>query len=191
MKLSNIIQLIPNTLPHAARQAIAHVLLAEGGINADVSDRGGLTKYGIAQRWHPNVDIANLSIGEAATIYYRDYWCFNQCHKLPDELALMLFDCAVNQGGNFARKTLQTLLKVKPDSIIGPKTLSEASKQLDLFFLTQYTRERCRRYTNLAQADPSQITFIEGWIDRALDVLTNCQITMVFGVGESLSSQEP
>jgi lysozyme family protein len=189
MKLSNIILLIDDTLPHAARQAIAKVLLEEGGINANPIDKGGLTKFGIAQRWYPDLDIANLTIPDAAEIYYLDYWCFNSCNQLPSELAIMLFDCAVNQGGSFARKTLQKLLNVKQDGIIGPKTIAEAKSQIDLLFLTQFTRERCRKYSNIAQADPSQITFIEGWIDRALDVLTDCQITAVFGVGELLSEE--
>ncbi|WP_085299272.1 glycoside hydrolase family 108 protein [Cognaticolwellia mytili] len=180
--LNEIILLIDDTIPSIARQAIARILVEEGGYNVASSDRGLETKYGITKRWYPNVDIANLTIPLAADIYFQDYWNFNQCGLLPDELALTFFDACVNQGGDFARKTLQKLLRVKVDGIIGPKTLNAAAAACSLIFLTQFTRERCRAYNNLVQADISQVVNVEGWNDRALDILIECQIIAGFGV---------
>ena len=173
------------SIPHTASSAITRVLDEEGGKNERPNDRGGLTKFGISQRWYPHLDIANLSAAQAADIYYQDYWLFNKCDKLPECIAYMLFDCAINQGGSFARKTLQKLLEVKPDGIIGSKTLAAAANAAEFFLLTNFARNRCQHYTNLAQSDISQVEFIEGWVDRAFVVLNECHLMAVFGPGSN------
>lgn len=180
MKKHEFILLLDNTIPKSARAAIARVLEEEQGKSNLVHDRGGYTNWGISSRWYPELPIADLTACDAAMIYYRDYWLFNQCHKMPIDMAFLVFDTAVNQGGDFARKTLQFLLKVEPDGIIGRKTLKALKNNTDFFILTQFTRYRCMRYTNLAQADHTQIMFIEGWIDRAFEVLIDAQMTALF-----------
>lgn len=178
-KLNNLH--IDDSLPPVARQAILRILAEEGTYSCNASDRGGETNYGISKRWYPNLDIKNLTINEASKIYHQDYWRKNHCHQLPPEIALMLFDTAVNQGGSFARKALQQALNVKQDSIIGSKTIAAAYAAPGLFLLTKLTRLRCQRYTNLVQNENSQITFIKGWIDRALDILAECQNLFLTG----------
>jgi len=178
------VQAINLNIPFAARQAIARILEEEKGYVNRKNDRGGETKFGITKRWYPHVDIKNLTPAAAADIYYADYWCFNKCHCLPEMLTLTFFDCCVNQGGDFARKTLQRLLKVKADGIIGDKTIAAAHAQCDMIFVTSFTRLRCQAYCNLAQADSSQVTNIEGWIDRALDILEESQIAVFYGPQE-------
>ena len=171
-------------IPFVARQAIARILQEEKGYVNRKSDRGLETKFGITKRWYPHLDIKNLSPSAAADIYYQDYWCFNKCHQLPEILALTFFDCCVNQGGDFARKALQRLLKVTADGIIGNKTIRAAHAQCDMIFVTSFTRIRCRKYCNLAQADSTQVINIEGWIDRALDILEESQIAVFYGSQE-------
>jgi len=175
MKKHQILLLIDNNIPAIAAQAIAGVLEEEQGINRNKKDRGGITNWGISSRWYPNVNIENLTVFDAANIYYNDYWLSNQCNQMPNAIAYMVFDTAVNQGRSFARKTLQKLINVKVDGIIGRKTLAALNNVNDPHLLLQYTRFRCMRYTNLIQRDHTQITFIEGWIDRALSVLLHAQ----------------
>ncbi|OUR62247.1 hypothetical protein A9Q74_06210 [Colwellia sp. 39_35_sub15_T18] len=173
--------LVDDSLPPVASQAILRILEEEKGYVNNPNDKGLETKYGITKRWYPTLDIKNLTSVKASKIYYRDYWCFNKCDKLPQDIALTLFDSAVNQGGNFARKALQQTLNVKADGIIGSKTIAAAFAAPSLILITQFTRLRCQQYTNLVQADISQVEFIEGWVDRALDILLECQIIAVFG----------
>lgn len=180
MKKHEIILLLDHAIPHSARVAIARVLEEEQGESNSKHDRGGYTKWGISSRWYPDINIADLTILGVGNIYYRDYWLFNKCDQMPVDMACVVFDTAVNQGGKFARKTLQRLVGVKRDGIIGRKTLSALNTNTDLFLLTQFTRYRCMRYTNLAQKDHTQIMFIEGWIDRALEVLINAQMIALF-----------
>ena len=183
-KLNKYILAISTEIPFVARQAIARILQEERGYVNRKSDRGGETKFGITKRWYPHLDIKNLSPSTASDIYYKDYWHFNKCHLLPEMLALTFFDSCVNQGGNFARKALQRLLKVKADGIIGKKSIAAAHVQCDMIFVTAFTRQRCKQYCNLAQADSTQVINIEGWIDRALDILEESQIAVFYGPQE-------
>lgn len=86
--------------------AFAIVVGIEAGYVNDVNDPGGETKFGISKRAYPNEDIPNLTIERAKQIYLRDYWTKANCDALSWELALITFDCAVNQGVSFAA-TLQ------------------------------------------------------------------------------------
>ena len=51
-------------------EIIDKVIEHEGGYVNDPDDPGGETKYGIAKKSNPDVDIANLTIEEAKKIYY-------------------------------------------------------------------------------------------------------------------------
>lgn len=79
-------------------QAFAIVVGIEAGYVNDVNDPGGETKYGISKRAYPNVDIPQLTLDEARAIYQRDYWNACGCDGYSWEVALVTFDCAVNQG---------------------------------------------------------------------------------------------
>jgi lysozyme family protein len=74
------------------------ILKEEGGYVNHPNDPGGETKYGISKRSHPNVDIKNLTVEQAKEIYRVNYWNRISADKLPPDLALIAFDCAVNQG---------------------------------------------------------------------------------------------
>lgn len=78
--------------------AVKFVLDHEGGYVNDPSDPGGETKYGISKASYPNVDIANLTVDQAKAIYRRDYWKPVGAGAQPQDIALALFDFAVNAG---------------------------------------------------------------------------------------------
>ena len=46
----------------------------EGGYANAKYDRGGETKYGISKRQYPDLDIENLTLEQARSIYFKDYW---------------------------------------------------------------------------------------------------------------------
>src|SRR3990167_3570200 len=54
--------------------AFDEVIGLEGGYSNDPNDAGGETNWGIAKRWHPEVDIKNLTKTEAKDIYWLKYW---------------------------------------------------------------------------------------------------------------------
>lgn len=105
------------------------ILKAEGGLVDDPNDIGGITKYGISQAAYPDLDIEALTIADARIIYERDYWLPCRCGDLPSGLDLVVLDSAVLMGVHASIIQLQRALKVKADGIIGPKTLTAATKK--------------------------------------------------------------
>lgn len=84
--------------------AIAFVIDQEdpsGKVMNDPNDPGGLTKWGIASRENPGVNVAALTRDGAIAIYRAKYWS-PEMQAAPPALALALLDCAVNQGPHAA-----------------------------------------------------------------------------------------
>ena len=91
----------------------------EGGLSMDKDDKGNWTggavgrgalkgtKYGISAASYPTLDIKKLTKAEAKAIYKRDYWTPIGADKLEPPMALLAFDCAVNQGIGRARQILK------------------------------------------------------------------------------------
>lgn len=112
------------------------VLQNEGGYTNDERDPGNWTggkvgqgtlkgtKYGISAAAYPDLDIKNLTPDVARSLYYTDYWTATGCQYLPDAVAGVVFDMAVNSGPGHAIRTLQKAVKVPVDGILGPKTIA-------------------------------------------------------------------
>jgi hypothetical protein len=83
-------------------KAFELVIGLEGVSSNDPRDPGGETKYGIAKRYHPNLDIKNLTLEQAKEIYLNEYWIPSGCEDAPYPMDICLFDSAVNpqKGGN-------------------------------------------------------------------------------------------
>lgn len=142
----------------------------EGGMVNDKYDRGGKTKYGISQKAHPDIDIENLTPKQAREIYKKEYFDNTGASKLPLPLAMQVFDYAVNSGQGRAVKDLQKVIGVKPDGIIGDKTLDALSKSNQDEILTKYIAARGQNYQRIIQNDPTQERFKEGWYNRLSDL---------------------
>lgn len=130
--------------------AFAIVVGIEAGYVNDPRDPGGETKYGISKRSYPNENIANLSLERAQEILKQDFWDKINCDGMSWELALISFDCAVNQGVGMAR-TIQ-------------RTAQDA---------TQFQAERAVHYAAL----PTFVTFGRGWMRRLFTIFKAAQVT--------------
>ncbi len=146
--------------------AVEIVLKSEGGLVSDLRDPGGTTNFGISQRAYPELNIAQLSKEKAIEIYKKDYWDKNKIDLMPEKIRLAVFDCCVNQGSDFAIKTLQSICGVEKDGIIGPKTLEQLNRLDSKTILLMFCDERLKRYG-------SNINFYRyglGWTRRLLEV---------------------
>ncbi len=150
--------------------ALKHLLKWEGGYVDHPRDPGGETNFGISKRSYPDLDIRNLSRAEAAAIYRRDYWRLCKCDRLPDGLAIALFDSAVNQGPAPARKMLQKALGVPADGVIGPKTVAKAATSNKRDVLASFMARRIIRYA----WHKAWRTFGLGWMRRVIDCAIEC-----------------
>lgn len=126
-----------------AMQRFLTLIAGNEGRKLDInpSDRGNWTggaigkgrlvgsKCGISAAAYPTLDIANLTDDAIALIYRRDYLdriCFD---FLPLQIALLIADCAVNQGVGAAARILQASVGVAVDGVIGPQTLAAVRRQ--------------------------------------------------------------
>lgn len=151
--------------------AVAFVIdRLEGGDRA-VTDSGGLTRFGISRRSHPDVDVAALTRLEAVAIYHARYWLPIQGDRLPRGLDLLVFDAAVNLGRPWAVRLLQEVLRVDVDGLLGPETLAAArafrpASELRVLYLER----RERYYSDLAASKPVYKPYLYGWRCRLFRV---------------------
>lgn len=145
---------------------LAFTLEWEGGLTYDT---GGLTKYGIDAKSHPNVDIPNLSLDEAKQMYYTEYW--KPFEQLPPLAAMLAFDAAVNCGVEHAILWLQDSVGVEPDGIIGPVTIQaveEAVKDDPRRFVHNFQAWRTKYYNDLDNTRYNKYKY--GWFRRVHDL---------------------
>lgn len=159
--------------------AVDFTLRQEGKLSNNPNDKGGLTKFGVTQeRWTEylkkvNVpalpkSVANITVDQAIAFYYSEFWKLPGIDKLPRELQVPAFDFYVNSGDN-AIKKLQAILGVTTDGDLGPATLAklEPMQAGQLRRLrNDYVTKRLVWLMDVAQHNPQDLAFIEGWAAR-------------------------
>lgn len=154
-------------------RAIKVVLDHEGDAYTDnPADRGGPTKFGIAQRWNPDLDVASLSRAQAIDVYWERYWRGHRYEFLPEAIAIKVFDLAVNLGNRTAVKCLQRALhacglRVVIDGLMGTETCGAARQADQKALMAALRSEAAGEYRLLVARNSDQIEFQGGWLNRA------------------------
>ena len=154
-------------------RAVEVVLNHEGGYVNDPRDPGGETKYGISKRSYPDLNIANLTRGDAIAIYYRDWWQRYGYNRLQDDaIATKVFDMAVNMGPGTAHRLLQEALvflgyPVAVDGILGLQTITAANLADPSRLLRVLRWLAAYHYYRIADQRPQSRAFLLGWLRRA------------------------
>ena len=137
-------------------------------------DAGGVTKYGIDKRSHPELDIENLTANQAAEVYRKEYWERNHCDQLDCPLNKVHFDNCVNLGVGQAVKLLQRVCGAHDDGVWGPNTkaaVTAACKVRSAETVAKQVIEKKRQfYKDLAEAKPHLAKFKNGWLNRTNDL---------------------
>jgi lysozyme family protein len=147
---------------------VEFILEHEGGYVNHPKDPGGETKYGIAKKFYPELDIKNLTVDQAKEIYFNDYWKKNKCDQMHPAVALLVFDSTVNQGFVAAGKILQRSLRITDDGIIGPQTLSKVNNTNPMIVIKEFTSQRALYYAHTRNVE----TFGLGWYRRLVAAYT-------------------
>lgn len=111
-------------------------------------------------------DMKNLSEMTAKEIYKENYWKPMRGNEINSQaIANIIFDGCVNQGKGFMLRSVQTVLKIEVDGIVGPVTIAaiNAANQGQLFKWIK--EERRQRYLAIAK-QPGQSGFLAGWLSR-------------------------
>jgi lysozyme family protein len=148
--------------------AIAIVLQNEGVTGKVTIDTGGLTKYGICQRSYPTLNIRSLSLDDAEKIYKRDYYDVLHLDEVESlELVIKLLDMAVNKGVYGTIKTVQRIVGVEVDGIMGENTINSINKQVPNDLLIKLRNEQKAFYTALVDNNPQKYgKYLQGWLNR-------------------------
>lgn len=171
------------------RDIIDRVLRYEGGYVNHVADKGGCTNFGITLAtlgaWRRTSvtcdDVRTMTEAEARAIYAERYlkpWAW-----VPDaRLRGQLVDWYVTSSPKAVISGLQRAVRAGVDGILGPETkrltLGAISRGEDVAHALM--TERVEYYLKLAldeprlqvlmrTAQPLQLSFVRGWIRRALD----------------------
>ncbi len=157
--------------------ALAHVLEMEGGYTDDPHDPGGPTNLGITlavfAAWRRTTVTAAsrarlvralkaIDRETVTAIYRARYWDEARCADLPEPLAFMHFDAAVNHGVGTAIRSLQEAVGAGVDGEIGPETRAAVARTPLTVALDAYAAIRERRYRAL----PHFWRFGRGWLRR-------------------------
>ena len=136
------------------KEAMNFIQKWEGGYVDHPNDPGGETNFGISKRSHPDLDIKNLTLMDAAAIYLDEYWNKAGCSDIPYPGNIAVFDTAVNCGVSRA------ITWYRKSSTIG-----------------DFLKTREDHYIRLAR-DPQFRVFFKGWMKRLQDLKKLVEIGM-------------
>jgi lysozyme family protein len=164
-------------------KAFKKTLQVEGGYVDHPDDPGRATNFGITELTARNLgyhgDMKELTINMAKDMYYKAYWKNHYYHRINNEnIAMEMFDQAVNMGPKTANKNLQkaynllTFDTIQEDGIIGPETLEAVNnhaKPTALFnLLNGY---QIMHYIKLAERNDKFKSFIAGWVNKRIEII--------------------
>lgn len=167
-------------------QAIALMLLIEGGEANVKGDPGGHTKYGVTQATldarrarDPSLpaNVADLTPDDAAGIYRTVQWPTIRGDELPPTLAPLVLNAAVNMGEPRAIMLLQQCVGVAVDGHIGAATLYAVRAWRSRYMPDQplaeeYCAHVAARYAFIDNKNAALSQFELGWFRRLFRVYT-------------------
>jgi surface antigen len=143
------------------RTSMDFVARWEGGFVNHPNDLGGPTNKGITQatynayrrdKGEPTRSVQFISQAEVDDIYFTRYWLASGSQALSPQLALVHFDTAVNMGVGAATALLNQA--------------RQAGGNNDRAVVDQYLQLRENRYRAIANNNPTQRVFLQGWLNR-------------------------
>ena len=146
----------------------------EKGFSNDKDDKGGATMDGVTlstfRRFYGESmtveDLKQISRAQWNHIMKTGYWDVCKASEIENQsLAEIIVDWCFNSGTGRIRD-VQTIAGVKPDGVVGPKTLAALNNadQETLFKRIRMGREQWFR--KIVQRDPTQKKFLTGWMNR-------------------------
>jgi lysozyme family protein len=154
------------------------VICHEGGYVWDKDDPGGETNLGVTNAaWSEYLnrivthgEIKALTRDMVKPFYKKLYWDKVRGDELPMGVDYMVFDFAVNSGITQSSKTIQRCVDAVPDGIIGIKTLESIKKRNPHVIASEFRKAKETFYKNLVDQKPHLKKFLNGWMNRIVQV---------------------
>lgn len=166
-------------------QCIGLMILLEGGEANLKGDPGGHTKYGITQATLTSLqgknvgavlplNVAQLTEDNAYAVYRAVDWALIAGDQLPNALAALMLNSAVNQGEPTAVAMLQECVGVPVDFRMGPKTLEAVTAWKSRYMPGQSLAEEFAAHVGVKYASlyAKEGQFELGWLRRLFRVYT-------------------
>lgn len=156
--------------------SLMRLLKHEGGYVNDPQDPGGMTNLGVTKKvWEAWVgrtvskaDMQALTPVAVGGLYKVKYWDKVRGDDLPSGLDYCMFDFAVNSGVGRATKTLQVLLDVNADGMLGKATLGAIGEGPDT--AASLINAVCDRRQKFLEGLSTFPRFGKGWTNRVKEV---------------------
>jgi len=173
-------------------QAIAQVFKDEGGYTNESTDPGGPTNWGITIHdartyWKKDAtaqDVRTMPRTVAEDIYIKHYAGPINYDSLPAGVDYTIFDYAINSGISRSVKTVQHLLGVTEDGVMGPVTLAKINSSDPISLIHAIYIERLVFLKTLHTWN----TYGHGWTNRCTNGL-NLAITLAGSTSPRVQSQ--
>jgi lysozyme family protein len=168
-----------------AKTAIEFVLRQEDSTLSGVvtDDAGGRTRFGIAERWHPELTSRGFFDGMAAAdaqaiaegLYESGYWVpINGAAVNSQDFANRYLSFGINLGIHQAVKLAQESLvalgaRIGVDGDPGPSTISALNAQLganEAALMAGWRNQLTAFYRRVVAANPAQEEYLAGWLNR-------------------------
>jgi lysozyme family protein len=112
-------------------------------------------------------DVQNLTDTEAAKIIKQLYWDYFKSDQITNQsLAEFIVDSGYNQGKGLIAKSVQEIVNVNADGVIGNISLAAINAFNTLELFNKLYGYRLRRYDEIVARNSSKQQFYDGWINR-------------------------
>lgn len=167
-------------------EIIQQVLKFEGGYTNDPADAGGATNYGITAadygaflklgRNATPAEVQAMPQSDAIAIYIAQYLTApNFIAVTDDKLRMILVDCGVLYGTGMAGRWLQAAVGANPDGKVGKDTITALNAAIAAGKVADIRKAvvgaRFKRTAEIVVNNPTQVHFLQGWINRAVGLL--------------------
>jgi lysozyme family protein len=152
------------------------IIRAEGStFTNDPTDRGSATKFGITQATLSDFlgrpatveEVQNMAEDTARAIYQRKYITTPGFGRIvDDQVRAAAIDWGVNSGPATAIRSLQSIVGVTIDGVLGPATATAINSTSQTKLLLALSKARAVYVAAICERDPSQVRFIKGWTTR-------------------------
>jgi lysozyme family protein len=165
------------------KPAFAFVMQHEDAAGAGkvTTDAGGRTRFGIAEKFHPDLPEeffsgpAEDALLVAEKIEEHEYWAPMQLDEIENQsVANKLLDMAVNMGvpqaAVYAQRAVNVLAgnaRLAEDGVIGAQTLAVVNALNPVAYQQRLRELSAEHYRHVAEVNPAQAENLQGWLKRA------------------------